>query len=448
MWVVVLNRNRLIFLALLLGICSVVGMCIGYVTGYFEDQGIVEGVYVDSLPLGGLSPVQAAQLLRQLQPTLTPIELVGPDGQSWQVLPESLGFVVDIEAMVDYAYGIGRRGTLKDQMRQRMQAAQEGVGVPWILKAGDEFTQFLNSLAQELYQPPQDASFQVLADDTVTIIPAQWGRGLELERAALLVKEAVCNPGKGKVQLPMIPLAPKLTTEDAENCGIVSLLASFTTRYDPTETDRAHKVALAAATLDGTVLHRGEVFSFNARIGPRTAARGYRNAPVIIDGELQPDIGGGVCQVSSTLYAAAVLADLTIVERHPHSVPVTYLPLGQDATVVDAALDLKFRNDLDHCILIKAQAQDGVLTVRIYGARPQFIYELVSRVEQELPIPTVYRTSATLSPGQQVVEKPGARGLVVSVWKVKRDAQGVELGRSLVNRSTYPARPRVIVVPQ
>ena len=183
------------------------------------------------------------------------------------------------------------------------------------------------------------------------------------------------------------------------------------------------------------------------RIGPRTAARGYRNAPVIIDGELQPDIGGGVCQVSSTLYAARPSGPYHC-GAASHSVPVTYLPLGQDATVVDAALDLKFRNDLDHCILIKAQAQDGVLTVRIYGARPQFIYELVSRVEQELPIPTVYRTSATLSPGQQVVEKPGARGLVVSVWKVKRDAQGVELGRSLVNRSTYPARPRVIVVPQ
>ena len=91
--------------------------------------------------------------------------------------------------------------------------------------------------------------------------------------------------------------------------------------------------------------------------------------------------------------------------------------------MVDAALDLKFRNDLDHCILIKAQAQDGVLTVGTYGARPQFIYELVSRVEQELPLPTVYRTSATLSPGQQVVEKPGARGLVVPVWKIQEDAE-------------------------
>jgi len=445
----VMNRNRIIFISLLIGFCAIVGMGIGYVTGCWDEGVIFPGVSVDCVQLGGLSITQAALLLEDVQPSLLPIQLIGPGGLSWELTPEQLGFVVDVDAMTAYAYGIGRRGSLKDQVSQRIKAGHEGISIPWILKVqGERFGTLVQELAGRLYIPPQDASFHVNPDGSITIIPSVRGRALDADRATLLIKNAVLGSAQNTVTLPIVSLEPRLTTEEAENCQINALLASYTTHYNTKDVDRSHNVALAACSLDGAILHRKETFSFNSRIGSRVSARGYRNAPVIVDGEMKPDIGGGVCQVSSTLYAAVVLAGLSIVERFPHSIPVTYMPLGQDATVVDNVTDLKFQNDLDHCVLIKAKAEEGTLTIDIYGQRPGFIHELFTQFEHELAPSTVYVSKAELSPGQQVIEKPGARGFVVSVWKIQRDERGLEHTRTFVNRTIYQARPRIIQVPE
>ncbi len=144
------------------------------------------------------------------------------------------------------------------------------------------------------------------------------------------------------------------------------LLATATTLFNPAQINRCQNILLAAGALHGLVIAPGEEFSFNTAVGPRTAARGYRTATVFINEKAVPGIGGGVCQVSTTVYQAALQADLTVIERHPHSLPVNYAPAHQDATVVWGALDLRWRNDFDHPVQLVCHIKDGSLTVQIY----------------------------------------------------------------------------------
>ncbi|MBQ3198768.1 MAG: VanW family protein [Firmicutes bacterium] len=144
------------------------------------------------------------------------------------------------------------------------------------------------------------------------------------------------------------------------------LLATATTLFDPAEINRCQNILLAAGALHGLVIAPGEEFSFNTSVGPRTADRGYRTAIVFIDEKAVPGIGGGVCQVSTTVYQAALQAGLTVTERHPHSLPVNYAPAHRDATVAWGALDLRWRNDFDHPVQLACHIKDGSLTVKIY----------------------------------------------------------------------------------
>ena len=144
-----------------------------------------------------------------------------------------------------------------------------------------------------------------------------------------------------------------------------TLLGSYATAYNP-NISRAVNIALAASRINGVVIQPGDSFSFNHTILPRTAANGYVEANVIVNKKYVPGTGGGICQVSSTLYAAMLTAGLPATERHPHSLNVGYIPEGMDATISGNALDLRFTNIFDDPIQIQAAADQGTLTISLY----------------------------------------------------------------------------------
>jgi len=179
-------------------------------------------------------------------------------------------------------------------------------------------------------------------------------------------------------------LRPGLSTEEAQALGIQEVVAEYRTRLVNIPS-RTHNIALTARLLRGRLIRTGEVFSFNRAVGPRTRARGFLPAPVILRDEFVPGDGGGVCQVSSTLFNAALLADLKVLSRTPHSLPVAYLPVGRDATVVYGAIDLRFRND-GPPLLLWAEVRGQQLVVRFYGRRvPGRTVEIVVTDVERLP---------------------------------------------------------------
>ena len=165
------------------------------------------------------------------------------------------------------------------------------------------------------------------------------------------------------------------------------LISAFTTYFDSSNFDRAHNIRLAAATVNGTVLAPGEVFSFNGVVGERTADRGFKSAKIIEKGEFVDGVGGGVCQVSTTLYNAALLAGCQITEFHPHSLAVSYVPPSCDAMVSGTYYDLKFKNSLSEKLYIRAAAGKGYVTFYFYGKSDGAQYSYASRVTGNIPAP-------------------------------------------------------------
>jgi vancomycin resistance protein VanW len=225
--------------------------------------------------------------------------------------------------------------------------------------------------------------------------------------------------------------------------GIREVVATYRTRF-PNIPNRNFNIALAASKLRGVLLDTGDEFSFNRTIGPRTRAAGYRKAPVIINDEFVPGVGGGVCQVSSTLFNAALLADLRILSRTNHSSPVSYLPLGRDAAVVYGRLDLKFRNE-GAPLLMWAEVRGRVITVSFFGTRQpgRQVGVLVTDV-QTLPAPKgeIRRPDPELPAGvNRVVE--ARRGFRANTVRYVRQ-NGVVVRRETVARSFYRPVPKIV----
>jgi vancomycin resistance protein YoaR len=234
-------------------------------------------------------------------------------------------------------------------------------------------------LAPLVAYPGVNASLLVSKDGTITITRSQMARRLDVPRTIEKLQRFLENPpADGTLYLALEKTKPEVSTEDLQ--GINGRLASFTTRFNPGDRARSHNLRLVAKKLDRTFIPPNGVFSFNERVGPRDDESGYRKAKIYLNGRIAEGIGGGTCQVSGTLYNAALLAGLTPVVRSHHSMTVAYLPPGRDATVNYGSIDLKLRNDTGGPVYIRASAGLSRLTVSIYGVkRPGRSVQVYSR---------------------------------------------------------------------
>lgn len=228
-----------------------------------------------------------------------------------------------------------------------------------------------------------------------------------------------------------------------QQCGVTIRMAAFqTTLPDPLPGEEAN-VALAARLLAGAVVPPGKIFSMNKRVGPYVAARGYQQGPTYMGTQVHLTIGGGVCKIASTLYNVSILSGLTIIERHPHSMLVPYVPAGQDATVADSFKDFKFRNDCPYPILIWSGTKDNTLYIAFYGqSTPPKIawrHQIVNRQKTH----TLYRPNKDLAPGVEKVVVPGADGLTVKTWLTISGSDG-QTHEKYLGMDYYRPLPHVV----
>lgn len=228
-------------------------------------------------------------------------------------------------------------------------------GFPMEKKLKEEVYEHIISISQEYFVRPRNA---YLDPHTGEMLPEIYGQKIDIEATV----EIIMNAKPYTIHHPVIvPLEPEITVDIYRNINTVK--GSFVTGFGGG--NRGHNIRLAASSIHNYLLAPGEVFSFNKATMPRDAEHGYKMAPIIVGGAVIPGPGGGVCQVSTTLYNAVKKADLEIVERFPHSRPVGYVPRGMDATVSDY-LDFKFRNNKDKFIMIKTATYGYRLVVEIW----------------------------------------------------------------------------------
>jgi vancomycin resistance protein YoaR len=245
----------------------------------------------------------------------------------------------------------------------------EAVGGAYELSLAPEGIQReLAPLVDRFTKKPVDASFRVVGK-RVRVVKGRDGTTLDVAGAQVAVLGAATESRVREAAIGLTAREPKFSTQDARALGIRRRVSTFTTDMGPSSANRIWNVHLMADYIDGTIIKPGKAFSFNKAVGPRTPERGFREGQMILGSLLLPAIGGGVCQTATTLFNNAFELGLPVKERHNHSWYISHYPIGRDATVSWGGPDLKFKNDLDHAILIKTSYTDSTLTFSFFSTK-------------------------------------------------------------------------------
>ncbi|MCD6350721.1 MAG: VanW family protein, partial [Armatimonadetes bacterium] len=425
---------------------ALVALALGFeATRFRSGDRIAPRVFVEGVDVGGLRASEARELLSSQVLTRLPQEvLLQWPGGSEKLSRAELGVSPDVAHTVRLALRIGRREGLVKALAERLGLRRSSVVVPLQCHVDTEqLAQAVAQLAAKADRPPADARVTV-QDGRIVIEPEQVGVKVDVAATVEALRTVLANPHVDRVDLVVETQQPHILARDLQ--GFDEILGEYTTRYNQSQRGRSENLRLAASILNNTVLLPGDEFSVNERLGPRTVERGFKLAPTIINGEMKPTPGGGVCQIATTIYNAALLAGVKITERHHHSHPVPYVPAGRDATVYWGAQDFKFVNSLSHPLLLQIWADKGRLTVRLIGNHEdkrdvelvRSGVQWVSFAEKQVPDPS-------LKPGEKKVEKKGRKGLRVTLTRLfGKDGQVVK--KEVLHTDYYPPQTRVVRV--
>jgi vancomycin resistance protein YoaR len=291
---------------------------------------------------------------------------------------------------------------------------------------------------------PSDADFAV-SSSGVAVIPARPGLAVDVRATTKALLAAALSPANRVARLAVRTAPAERSTAEARAMGVTGLVASYQTYYGG-DANRIHNVQLVSHLVDRTLIPPGKTFSFNDTTGERTADRGFKEAPVIINGELQTGLGGGVCQVSTTVFNAAYEAGLPIASRTNHALYISHYPQGRDATVNYPNIDLRFVNDTGRWLLLRTWVGSSSLVVALYGTPSG------RRVESETaplvvagPVPIERVPDPTLEVGKTQLEDEGEPPRATSVRRRVYDAEG-ELLYDDTWSSAYRGEKRIIHV--
>ena len=298
--------------------------------------------------------------------------------------------------------------------------------------------------AQEIYDQVAGEMKNAGYDkETDSITPEKVGAEFDVKAAQAALDRAA--PGE-TVSIPAQIQLPAVTAEELKTVLFRDVLGEYTTSVSGTIARRSN-VKLSAASINNYVMNTGDVFSYNEAVGQRTAANGYQPAPAYVKGETVDEIGGGICQTSSTLYLACLLGNLEITERYAHRYAPAYITLGMDATVSWGGPDYKFTNNTDYPIRIETIYENHHLTVRLLGTNvdggyAKMNYEYLGKTDWE----TIYQEDETVAPGTQKVKTEPYTGHKVKTYQTIYAKDGTVLDRHYEATSDYKVRNKVILV--
>lgn len=466
-----MSPRQILFRGIGLGIvaaCLCTGLFLGYVSWYSRTDRILPGVVVGQTPVGGLDVPQARARLVGARAGRSPV-LAGaaagagaggggaaggrPAGglhpareatlrwgdRTWTLNLRQIGALPNVNSALREARSLGRKGSLMRQATAFLAGIIHGYYVPadGDLRT-DVLTERLTEIADEVGRPALDAMYHVESD---TVTEEAAGQALDIPASIAAIRRAL-KQGQREINLIVREVEPKVRRVDLSNARRYEV-GRFTTPILVADPGRLQNIAIAVRKISGVALKPGQIFSFNDIVGPRDADHGWAQANELFQGEFVRGYGGGICQVSSTLYNAVLLSGLEIKERYHHDRPLQYVEPGRDATVAWKVLDFKFRNNTEKTLLIGA---------RIVAGAPQEIEVTVFAPEQ--PGPAVISLEAgdikyvppeleevpdrTLAADQRQVEDEGHYGIEVKIYRVY--AEGGKERRELVSHDKY--RPK------
>lgn len=330
--------------------------------------------------------------------------------------------------------------TLGDKVLEALKTREMNVEIPVVISTPVSLD--IDEVYARVHKEPIDASYKEGA--TFEVINEVNGLDFDKEEAKSLY--IALKPGEtAKVDLKVTE--PKIKVADLGDVLFKTLIATYTSKYDISDKNRVTNLEIAANRCNNTVLYPGDEFSYNKALGHRTTANGYKMGNSFAGGKVVQTIGGGICQVSSTLYNAVLRAGLTITDRTAHGMYVQYVPQSTDATVVDNAIDFKFRNDRKYPVKIVTTCENGVMTASIYGVKEvdEPTIDIETKILETIEYTTQKQNDFSMKKGTtKVVQKP-VNGYVSEAYKVYYK-NGKEISRELISKDKYIPTNEIIKV--
>jgi len=413
---------------------AAVGLSIALVSG---DK-IHANITVKGVNVGGLTYSQAEELLREkFEPAIDDSAITLKFGEKiWRLGYRDAKFQYEYEDAVTKAYDIGHKGNHFKKLADVISAQLERKDIALNYTYDEQYIKSrLEDISTEIGQEAKDATI-ALKDGVFVITDEVEGKTLDADKSYDLIRAQIESMASATLELDVDVTQPEIKRADLEN--IRDNLGEYSTKFNAADADRTHNIKIATNSASGVLLKPGEIYSVDKIVGPRLAQNGYKEANVIINNELVPGIGGGVCQVSSTMYNAALLSNLKIVERRSHSLPSSYIPMGRDATISEGYIDLKFQNTTQYPIYIHGEVKGSWVKFSIYGRNDnpgrtvKIKTEVVKKTDPQIKIVE----DPTLPAGTEVEEKKAYTGYVVRSYRIVME-NGVEVSREELSQSVY-----------
>ena len=425
----------------------------------YNDR-IYPGVYIDNVQVGGMTKGEAAEAVRKVHEDVSSSFdiVIAVGNENWHVNSERVPVSRNIEEVVEKAFASGRgnsaslAGNAATPFEERVSQASAMRSNPVTFATEQDYDHealraLTDGIVNYVNRDPVNSTVHSFDFKTQTFTFTDDRPGARIDPDDLYSRVAeLLDDGVTKKELRIVPekiLAEVTKTELMNRFGLISAYTTTTT----SDGKRNTNIQLSAEAISGKTVLPGEIFSFNAATGERTAAKGYQEAPAISGGQSKDEVGGGVCQTSSTLFNAVARADLEIIERNPHAWPSHYIEKGFDATVNWPGLDFKFKNNTEWPVFIIAGYSKRKVTVNIYGMSlgSDVRIDLESEVVRTIPKPegTNYVINTSLAPGESKKTVTGRQGYEVNTWKVWYQGNR-EIKREILFKTTYRAYQETI----
>ncbi len=431
-----------------LGVCLLMGL-LG-MTACAEEDTILNGVMIDQVDVSGMTRAEAVSALEAYEEELGEQTLkLGIGDNVVEVTLSELGVSYANEDVVDTALGLGRTGNVVKRYKDQKDLQSEGKTYSLSWDADEDLVrEFVEEECTKYDQDAQNASLSRVNGEFQFVAGTQ-GLELDVDAAVSTIVEYLQNDWSAEnadevLELETVVTEPEGSAE--ELAYVTDLLGSYTTSFSTSSSNRCKNLQSGAEHIDGTVLYPGEEFSAYEAVAPFTEENGYAMAGSYLNGEVVDSMGGGICQVSTTLYNAVLRAELEVTERSPHSMTVHYVDLSEDAAIAGTYKDFKFVNDTDYPIYIEAYTtSDKKITFNIYGKETRDSNRTISFESvtvSETAATTVLVDDASQPIGYKSVSS-GSTGYVAELYKIVK-VNGVETERIKINKSTYKATNRVV----
>lgn len=411
---------------------------------------ILKGVSIDKLDVSGMTREEALAALESYEKNLGGQSIkLGIGDNVIEAKLSDLGVTFDNEDLVDEAIGVGHVGNIVKRYKDQKDLQHSGKTFPLSWQTNEDTVRtYVENNCTKYDKKAQNASL-TRENGAFNFVAGTEGLELNVDSAVRTISDYLENSWTSD-NTEVLNLETQVTEPEGsaeELANIKDLLGSFTTSFSTSGSNRCKNVSSGASHINGTVLYPGEEFSAYETVSPFTEANGYAMAGSYLNGEVVDSMGGGICQVSTTLYNAVLRAELNVTERSPHSMTVHYVDLSEDAAIAGTYKDFKFVNSTEYPIYIEGYTtSDKKITFNIYGKETRDKNRTISfesQIVSETPATTILQEDAGQGIGYKAVSSKGSSGYVAELYKIVK-VNGVETDRIKVNKSTYKGTNRVV----